>query len=51
MVKKETGLSIMQAQTRNTNKDIYLDFKVNPGEKFGIKIILDNISFTEYFLV
>ena len=51
MVIDETGLSVMQAQTRNTNKDILLNFKVNPGEQFGIKITLDNISFTEYFLV
>lgn len=51
MVLDETGLAVMQAQTRNTNKDIYLDFTANPGEQFGIKIILNNISITEYFLV
>ena len=51
MVLDETGLAIMQAQTRNTNKDISLDFTANSGEQFGIKIVLNNVSITEYFLV
>jgi hypothetical protein len=51
IVLDETGYSIMQAQTRNTNKDIYLDFTANPREQFSIKIVLNTISMTEHFVV
>mgnify|MGYP001796178649 CR=1 FL=1 len=51
MVLDETGKAVMQVQTRNTNKNIYLDFKGNPGERFSIKVILGDTSITEAFVI
>ena len=51
MVLDETGKAVMQALARNTNKNICLDFKGNPEEQFSIKVILDDISITETFVI
>lgn len=51
MVLDETGTAVMQAQARNTNKNICLDFKGNTKEQFSIKVILGDISITENFVI
>jgi len=45
------GESIMEAQTRNTNKNIQLQFSGDVGERFSIKLVLGNISVIESFLI
>ncbi|MEO0934826.1 MAG: DUF1822 family protein [Cyanobacteria bacterium J06641_2] len=51
MVLDETGKAVMQAQARNTNKNICLDFKGNTEERFSIKVILGDTSITENFVI
>ncbi len=51
MVLDSTGKAVMQALARNTNKNICLDFKGNLEEQFSIKVILDDISITETFVI
>ncbi len=51
MVLDETGEVVMQAQARNTNKNICLDFKGNTKEQFSIKVILGDTSITENFVI
>ena len=45
------GKSIMEAQTRSTNKNIQLQFSGEVGERFSIKLVLGNISVIESFLI
>ncbi len=45
------GESIMEAQTRSTNKNIQLQFSGEVGERFSIKLVLGNISVIESFLI
>ena len=45
------GKSIMEAQTRSTNKNIQLQFSGDVGECFSIKLVLGNISVIESFLI
>ncbi|WP_375513682.1 DUF1822 family protein [uncultured Nostoc sp.] len=45
------GESIMEAQTRSTNKSIQLQFSGDVGERFSIKLVLGNISVLESFLI
>ena len=51
MVLDETGKAVMQAETRNTNNNIQLDFKGNSGERFSIKVVLGDTSITEAFII
>lgn len=51
IVLDETGKAVMQALARNTNENICLDFKGNPEEQFSIKVVLDDISITETFVI
>lgn len=51
MVLDETGQAVMQAQTRNTNKKICLDFKGDAGERFSIKLVLGDSTVTEAFII
>ena len=51
MVLDETGKAVMQAQARNTNKNICLDFKGNLEERFSIKVIVGDTSITENFVI
>lgn len=50
MVLDDMGVAVMQAQSRNTEM-IQLKFSGVPGEHFSIKIVLDDISFTEDFVI
>ena len=45
------GESIMEAQTRSTNKNIQLQFSGDVGESFSIKLVLGNISVIQSFLI
>ncbi len=45
------GESIMEAQTRSTNKNIQLQFSGDVGERFSIKLVLGDISVIESFLI
>lgn len=49
IVLDEAGIAVMQATARNT-KSIQLNFSSAIGERFGVKVALGNISFTEVFL-
>jgi hypothetical protein len=50
MVLDEKGEAVMQAQSRST-KNIQLKFSGEPGESFGIKVALGDVSITEAFLI
>lgn len=50
MVLDENGEAVMQTQARST-KNIQLKFSGNPGERFGVKIALGDVSITEPFLI
>lgn len=43
--------SIMEAQTRSSNKNIQLQFSGDVGERFSIKLVLGDISVIESFLI
>lgn len=50
MVLDERGEAVMQAQARST-KNIQLKFSGEPGESFGIKVAIGDVSITEPFLI
>lgn len=50
MVLDEQGEAVMQTQSRTT-KNIQLKFSGKPGERFGVKIALGDVSITEPFLI
>lgn len=45
------GVSVMEAQTRNSNKNIQLEFSCEVGERFSVKLVLRDISITENFAI
>ncbi|MEH2461703.1 DUF1822 family protein [Nostoc sp.] len=45
------GASVMEAQTRNSNKNIQLEFSCEVGERFSVKLVLGDISITENFAI
>ena len=49
LVLDEAGIAVMQATARNT-KSIQLNFSSVIGERFGVKVALGDVSFTEIFL-
>ncbi|GAA6616426.1 DUF1822 family protein [Scytonema sp. NUACC26] len=51
MVLDFEGISVMEAQTRSTNKNIQLQFSAEVGERFSTKLVLGNISATENFVI
>ncbi|HEY9743441.1 MAG TPA: DUF1822 family protein, partial [Coleofasciculaceae cyanobacterium] len=50
MVLDEKGEAVMQAQARST-KNIQLKFSGEPGETFGVKVALGDVTVTEAFLI
>jgi hypothetical protein len=50
LVLDEKGEAVMQAQSRGT-KRIQLEFSGVPGEQFGIKVALGDMSVTEAFVI
>ncbi|MCC5614768.1 DUF1822 family protein [Nostoc sp. CHAB 5836] len=45
------GASVMEAQTRSSNKNIQLEFSCEVGERFSIKLVLGDISIIENFAI
>ncbi|MFN6499069.1 MAG: DUF1822 family protein [Nostoc sp. DedQUE01] len=45
------GASVMEAQTRSSNKNIQLEFSCEMGERFSVKLALGDISITENFVI
>ncbi|MFL9459010.1 DUF1822 family protein [Tolypothrix bouteillei VB521301_2] len=45
------GASVMEAQTRSTNKNIQLEFSCEIGERFSVKLALGDISAIESFAI
>lgn len=44
------GLPVMETKARGSS-DLQMSFNVEPGEQFAVKLILDDISTTEYFVL
>lgn len=51
MVLDFEGASVMEAQTRSSNKNIQLEFSCEVGERFSVKLALGDISITENFII
>ncbi|MEH2081248.1 MAG: DUF1822 family protein [Nostoc sp.] len=51
MVLDFEGTSVMEAQTRSSNKNIQLEFSCEVGERFSVKLVLGDISITENFVI
>ncbi|MEH2288928.1 DUF1822 family protein [Nostoc sp.] len=51
MVLDFEGASVMEAQTRSSNKNIQFEFSCEVGERFGVKLVLGDISITENFVI
>jgi len=47
----ETGLTFLEAQARNADNYIQLQFSGMPGEQFSVKITLDDASLVEDFVL
>ncbi|MBD2450316.1 DUF1822 family protein [Nostoc sp. FACHB-152] len=45
------GVCVMEAQTRNTNKNIQLQFSGEIGEHFSVKLVLEDTSAIENFAI
>ncbi|MDZ8188416.1 MAG: DUF1822 family protein [Nostoc sp. ChiSLP02] len=45
------GACVMEAQTRNTNKNIQLQFSGETGEHFSVKLVLEDTSAIENFAI
>ncbi|MFN6487503.1 MULTISPECIES: DUF1822 family protein [unclassified Nostoc] len=45
------GASVMEAQTRSSNKNIQLEFSCEVRERFSVKLVLGDISITENFAI
>ncbi len=45
------GITVMEAQTRSSNKNIQLQFSAEAGEQFSVKLALGDISVTEDFVI
>ncbi|MEH2329866.1 DUF1822 family protein [Nostoc sp.] len=51
MVLDFEGASVMEAQTRSSNKNIQLEFSCEVGESFSVQLVLGDISITENFVI
>ncbi|WP_199295065.1 DUF1822 family protein [Trichocoleus sp. FACHB-832] len=51
MVLDEEGAVLMEAQTRNSNNFIQLQFSGFPSEYFTVKVALGNVSVSENFVI
>ena len=45
------GAAVMEAQARSSNKNIQLQFSGEPGERFSIKVALEDVSVIEDFII
>lgn len=51
MVLDFEGVSVMEAQTRSSNKNIQFEFSCEVGERFSVKLTLGEINITENFVI
>lgn len=51
IVLDDSGVIFMQAQARNADNYIQLQFSGKPGEYFSVKIVSDRANVTEYFAI
>lgn len=51
MILDEEEIAVMEAQAKNNNKKIDFEFNVSIGDKFSVKIALEDISVVENFVV
>jgi Protein of unknown function (DUF1822) len=51
MVLDFEGISVMEAQTRTSNKNIQLQFSGEVGESFSVKLALEGVSTVENFVI
>lgn len=51
MVLDEDEEAVIDAHARSDNKNIQLEFGGEPGDRFSIKVALDEVSVTENFLI
>jgi len=51
MVLDFEGVSVMEAQTRSSNKNIQLQFSCEVGERFSVKVALGDVSVIENFVI
>lgn len=47
----ESGANFLEAKARRADNYIQLQFSGRPGERFSVKVALDNISITENFVI
>lgn len=51
IVLDESGANIMEAQARNADDWMQLEFSGEPGEQFSVKVALGDVSTEEYFVI
>lgn len=51
IVLDESGDTCLKAQARNVDNWMQLEFTGEPGEQFGVKLALRDVSITEYFVI
>lgn len=51
IVLDESGATCMEAQARNADSWMQLEFSGEPGEPFSVKLALGDVSITEYFVI
>lgn len=51
MLLDEDGEAVIDARARSDNKNIQLEFGGEPGDRFSVKVALDNVSVTENFVI
>lgn len=51
MILDEEEIAVMEAQAKNNNKKIDFEFNASIGDKFSVKIALEDISVVENFVV
>lgn len=51
IVQDESGATILEAQARNADNWIQLEFSGEPGEQFSVKLALGDVSITEDFVI
>ncbi len=51
MVMDEDGETVIDARARSDNKSIQLEFDGEPGDHFGVKVAVGDVSVTENFVI
>ncbi|MDL5052073.1 DUF1822 family protein [Oscillatoria laete-virens NRMC-F 0139] len=51
MVLDAEGKAVMEAQARNSNKNIQFEFNGEVGEQFSVKVMLDDVSVSQAFII